>query len=108
MNFQDAIKEISEQINIHLKDKRISSLLTDVIGASFAANVIQLASLVSGDGSEVNSYWSCTRPFSPANTRKKVVWPRETTSNCVRNWLEETVNRAILIYVARAKLFKFG
>ena len=56
MNFQDAIKETSEQIKIHLKDKQIeaiSSLLTDVIGASFAANVIQLASPGSGDGSEV-------------------------------------------------------
>ena len=28
-------------------------------------NVIQLASPESGDGSEVNSYWSCTRPFFP-------------------------------------------
>ena len=64
MNFQDVIRETSEQIKIHLKDKQIeaiSSLLTDVIGASFAANVIHLASPVSGDGSEVsNSYWSCT------------------------------------------------
>ena len=44
MNFQDAIKETSEQIKIRLKDKQIeaiSNLLTDVIGASFAANVIQ-------------------------------------------------------------------
>ena len=56
MNFQDALKEISEQIKIHLKDKRIeaiSSLLTDVIDASFAVNVIQTA------------IGSCTRPFSP-------------------------------------------
>ena len=68
LNFQDAIKETSEQINIHLKDRQmeaISSLLTEVIGTSFAANVIQLASPVSGDSSEVNSYWSCTRPFFP-------------------------------------------
>ena len=73
MNFQDAIKETSEQIKIRLKDKQISSLLTDVIGASFAANVIQLASPVSGEGSEVNSSWSCTRPFSPPTqyTEKK-------------------------------------
>ena len=28
-------------------------------------NVIQLASPECGDGSEVNSYWSCTRPFFP-------------------------------------------
>ena len=45
VNFQDSIKETSEQIKIQLKDKHvqieaISSLLTDVIGASFAANVI--------------------------------------------------------------------
>ena len=65
MNFQDTIKETPEQIKIRLKDKQILSLLTDVIGASFAANVIQLASPESGDGSEVNSYWSCTRPFFP-------------------------------------------
>ena len=41
MNFQDALKETSEQIKIHLKDKpieAISSLLTDVIDAPFAAN----------------------------------------------------------------------
>ena len=71
MNFQDAIKETSEQIKIRLKDKQISSLLTDVTGSSFAANVIQLASPVSGDGSEVNSYWSCTRPFSPTQYTEK-------------------------------------
>ena len=65
MNFQDAIKETSEQIKIRLKDKQISSLLTDVIGVSFAASVIQLASPVSGDSLEVNSYWGCTRPFFP-------------------------------------------
>ena len=29
MNFQDAIKETSEQIKIRLKDKQIPSLLTD-------------------------------------------------------------------------------
>ena len=66
MNFQDVIKETSKQIKIRLKDEQIKailSLLTDVISASFAANVIQLASPVSGDGSEVNSYWSRTRPF---------------------------------------------
>ena len=74
MNFQDAIKETSEQIKIHLKDKQmeaISSLLNDVIGASFATNVVQLASPVSGDGSEVNSYWSCTRPFFPTQYTEK-------------------------------------
>ena len=71
MNFQDAIKETSEQIRIRLKDKQISSLLTDVIDASFAANVIQLASPVSGEGSEVNSYWSCTRPFFPSQYTEK-------------------------------------
>ena len=68
MNFQDAMKEISEQIKNHLKDKQIeaiSSLLTNVIGASFAANAIQLASPKSGNGSEVNSYWSCIRLFFP-------------------------------------------
>ena len=80
MNSQDAIKETSEQIKIRLKDKQIPSLLTDVIGAFFAANVIQLASQVSGDGSEVNSYWSCTRPFFPHPIHgKKAVWPRETS-----------------------------
>ena len=56
MNSQDAIKETWEQLKIRFKDKQIPSLLTDVIGASFAANVIQIASPVSGDGSEVNSY----------------------------------------------------
>ena len=74
MNFQDAMKEISEQIKNHLKDKQIeaiSSLLTNVIGASFAANAIQLASPKSGNGSEVNSYWSCITLFSPPNTWKK-------------------------------------
>ena len=74
MNLQDAIKETSEQIKIQLKDKQIeaiSSLLTDIIGASFAANVVQLASPVSGDGSEVNSYWSCTRPFWPTQYTEK-------------------------------------
>ena len=38
MNFQDALKETSEQIKIHLKDKQIKatlSLLTDVIDTSF-------------------------------------------------------------------------
>ena len=45
MNFQGSIKETSEQIKIQLKDKHvqieaISSLLTDVIGVSFVANVI--------------------------------------------------------------------
>jgi len=35
-------------------------------------NVIQLASSVSVEGSEVNSYWSCTRPL------EKAVWLRET------------------------------
>ena len=69
MTFQDAIKKTPEHnIKIHLKDKQIeaiSCLLIDVISASFAANVIQLASPVSGDGLEVNSYWSCTRPFIP-------------------------------------------
>ena len=84
MNFQDAIKETLEQIKIRLKDKQIeviSSLLTDVIGASFVANVIQLASPVYGDGSEVNSYWSCTRPFFPTQYMgEKAVWPRETSS----------------------------
>ena len=80
MNFQHAIKETSEQIKIRLKDKQIPSLLTDVIGSSFAANVIQLASPVSGDGSEVNSYSVELHQtlFSPPNTRKKAVWPRET------------------------------
>ena len=66
MNFQD---ETSEQIKIHLKDKQIgaiSSLLIDVTGASFAANVIHLVSPVSGDGSEVlNGYWSCTNLAFP-------------------------------------------
>ena len=38
---------------------------------SFAANVIQLASPVSGDGSEVNSYWSYTRPFFPTQYTEK-------------------------------------
>ena len=74
INFQDAIKETPEQIKIHLKDKQIeaiSSLLTDVIGTSFAANVIQLVSPVSGDGLEVNSYWSCTRPYFPYPIRGK-------------------------------------
>ena len=45
---------------MHLKDKQIeaiSSLLTDVIGASFAANVIH--------GSEVNSYWELHQTFFP-------------------------------------------
>ena len=74
-NFQDAIKETSKQIKIRLKDKQISNLLTDVIGASFAANVIQLVFPVSGDGSEVNIYQTL---FSTPNTRKKAVWPRET------------------------------
>ena len=76
MNFQDTIKETSEQIKIHLKDKQIkaiSSLLTDIIGASFAASGIQqlVSYAVSGDGSEVNSYWSCTRPFFPTQYTKK-------------------------------------
>ena len=74
MNFQDAIKETPKQIKIRLKDKQIeaiSSLLTDVIGTSFAANVIQLASPVSGDGSVVNGYWSCTRPFFPTQYMEK-------------------------------------
>ena len=65
MNFLDAIKETSEQIKIRLKDKQIkaiSSLLTDIIGASFVANVIQLVPSESGDGSEVNSYWSSLMP----------------------------------------------
>ena len=47
MNFQEVIKEASEQIKIHLKDKQIeaiSNLLTDVISTSFVANVIQLVS----------------------------------------------------------------
>ena len=80
MNFQDAIKQISEQIKIRLKDKQIeaiSSLLTDVIDASFAANVIQLAPPESGDGSEVNG--SCTRPTQLSTRGEKTVWPRETT-----------------------------
>ena len=48
---------------------------TNVIGASSAANVIQLVSPESGDNLEVNSYWSCTRPFfPPPNTLKKAVW----------------------------------
>ena len=92
MNFQDAIKETSEQIKIHLKDKRIkaiSSLLTDVIDASFTADVIQLASPVSGDGSEVNCYWSCTRPFFPHPIHgQKAVWPHETNQQYIRTNLK--------------------
>ena len=38
---------------------------------SFVANGIQLASPESGDGSEVNSYWSCTRPFFPTQYTEK-------------------------------------
>ena len=41
MNFPDTIKQTSEQVKIHLKDKQIKSilsLLTDIIGTSFVAN----------------------------------------------------------------------
>ena len=84
MNFQGAIKETSEQIKIRLKDKQIPSILTDVIGASFAANVIQLAS----PGSEVNSYWSCTRPFSffPTQyTEKSSLATRDYVSSAIKS-----------------------
>ena len=82
MNFQDALKETLEQIKVHLKDKQIeaiSSLLTDVIDASFYGQCYSIS---------VPSVWGQLRSkqllelhqtFFPHPIHgKKAVWPRET------------------------------
>ena len=71
-----------------------SSLLTDIIHASFVPNLIQLASPVTGDGSEVNSQTFFSYPINGKkwSDHSRLVPPFERQLKIVENLKTKTEN----------------